>query len=60
MDRDVLALQDHLRQVVEQRVGVIVRQVEHAGAAGLFQGQGHLALRRLQRTPHDRQGNRIN
>ncbi|MND93854.1 hypothetical protein D3C80_860560 [compost metagenome] len=59
VDRDVLALQDHFREVVEQGVGIVVGQVEHARPAGLFQGQGHLALGRFERTAHDRQGDRI-
>ncbi|MNH26900.1 hypothetical protein D3C79_869820 [compost metagenome] len=59
VDGNVLALQDHFRQVVEQRVGIVVCQVEHTGAPGLFQGQGHFALRCLQRTPDNRKGDRI-
>ncbi|MCY1498485.1 hypothetical protein D9M68_324710 [compost metagenome] len=60
VDRDVLALQDHLRKMVEQGVGIVMGQVEHTGTAGLFQGQGHLALRCLQRAPDNRKGDRIN
>ncbi|MNN19825.1 hypothetical protein D3C81_1330800 [compost metagenome] len=59
VDRDVLALQDHFGEMVEQRVRVVMGQVEHTGAAGLFQGQSHFALRCLQRTPDNRKGDRI-
>ncbi|MNG19659.1 hypothetical protein D3C84_1038430 [compost metagenome] len=59
MDRDVLALQDHFREVVEEGVGIVVGQVENAGTAGLFQGDGHFALRGFERAAHHGQGDRI-
>ena len=59
MDRDVLALQDHLRPGVEQRGRIVVRQVEDARARGLLQRQRHLALRRLEHAAHHGQGDRI-
>ena len=59
MDRDILALQDHLRLGVEQRGRIVMRQVEHRGARGLLQRQRHLALRRLEHAADDRERDRI-
>ena len=59
MDRDVLALQDHLGPRVEQRGRVVMRQVEDGGPRRLLQRQRHLALRCLQHATHHRQRDRI-
>ncbi|MNT66937.1 hypothetical protein D3C72_2050380 [compost metagenome] len=59
VDRDVLALQDHFREVVEEGVGIVVGEVEHARTTGLFQRQGHFSLGGFERTAHDCQGDRI-
>ena len=52
VNRNVLALQNHFRQVVEQGIAVIVCQIEYAGAGGFFQRERHLALGGFQRTTH--------
>ena len=59
MNRDVLPLQNHFGMVVEQGIAVVVRQIEHAGTAGFFQGDGHFTLCRFQCAAHHRQGNRV-
>ncbi|MNE85038.1 hypothetical protein D3C80_1819940 [compost metagenome] len=59
VDGNVLPLQDHLRKVVEEGVGIVVSQVENARTASFFQRQGHFALRGFKRAPHDCQGDRI-
>ena len=59
MDRDVLALQDHLRPGVEERCRIIMREIEDGGARRLLERQRHLALGRLENAAHDRKGDRI-
>ncbi len=54
MDRYVLPLQDHLGGVVEQRRGIVMRQIEHGRPRRLFQRQGHFALGGLKYAPNNR------
>ena len=54
VDRNILPLKDHLGCCIEQRRGIVMRQVEHARPCGLFQAQRHLALGRFQNPAHDR------
>ena len=60
VDWNVLSLQDHFGAVIEQRIAVIVGDVEDAGARGFFQRQGHFTLGCFQRTTHHSQRNRVN
>ena len=59
VDRNVLALDDHLGAVVEQRVAVVVRHVEDAGACRLLQRQGHFALGGFQCASNHGQRDRV-
>ena len=59
MNGDVLSLQDHFRKVVEQRVAVVVGDVEHAGACGALQGEGHLALSGFQGATYHGKGDGV-
>ena len=59
MNRNVLALQDHLRSRIEKCCRIIMRQIEHRGARRLFQRQRHLALRRFENAAHHGEGDGI-
>ena len=59
VDRQVLALHDHLWRPVEDRVREVTRDGEDARAAGPFHRQRHLALGGLERSPHDGEGDRV-
>ena len=59
MDRNVLSLQDHFRDVIEQCGRIIVRQIEHAGACGFLQRQRHFALGGFENPADHRQRDRI-
>ena len=60
VDRKILPLQDHLGRVVEQRGGIVMRQIEDRRSRGLLQRQGHLALRGFQHAADDGQGDGVN
>ena len=59
MDGNVLPLDDHLGAMIEQRIAVVMRHVEHAGACRFLQRQGHFALRCFQHAADHGEGDRI-
>lgn len=58
VDGDILALQDHFRIVVEQRVAVVVGQLKTLERP-VFQCHCHFTLRGLERAAHHGQRDRV-
>lgn len=59
MDRDVLALQDHLRPAIEKRGRIVVRQVKDRRTGRFLQRERHFALGGFEHAAHHRKGDRI-
>jgi hypothetical protein len=59
VNRNILPLQDHFCAVIEERVAVVMRYIEDAGASCFFQRQGHFALGSFQHTAYHCKRDRI-